>query len=116
MKKSIIYKLLLIFVIALLAINLTGCLSINLGGDTTDSDSAKVSDLVMASDMDESTYMAINVADEFETDVETVYAIGKISGAEKDKTVVKAEWYYVENDLFINELEAIAGYNEGPIK
>lgn len=97
----------------LLTTNLTGCINITVDGNKANE--LQVSDLVIASKVDENTYEVLEEVDAFQVDSPTINVVAKISGAKEDETVVKVQWFYVDKNTFIDSAEAIVGYNEGPL-
>ena len=82
---------------------------------TPDSGSPAISDAVMASEVDGVTYEALEKTDVFGVDSPIIHVVANLRGAEADATVVKAEWVYVDQEIFIAEAEAVAEYSEGPV-
>ncbi len=111
-------KLLGFLLIALLAFSLAGCVEISVEGEgdsETEPSSATIADLVMASEVDEDSYKVITQTDVFQVDSPVINVVGTLKGGKKNKTVVKAAWYYIDEDIFIGEAEVTAGYDEGPV-
>ena len=59
---------------------------------------AKLSEVTMASSVDESTYEPIEVTDTFEIDTPEIFLSAKFSNAPAD-TEITAEWIYVEGEV-----------------
>ena len=74
-----------------------------------------ISDAVMASEVDATTYEALEKTDVFSPDAPVIHVVANLRGAKADATVVKAEWVYIDQEIFIAEAEAVAEYSEGPV-
>ncbi len=109
-------KMISLLLISLLSLSLIGCVKITIDDDSeSEPIEATITDLEMASEVNEDSYKVITQTDVFQTDSPIINVVGTLKGGKKDETIVKASWHYLDENIFIDEVEVTAGYDEGPI-
>ncbi len=132
-------KVVALFAMMFLMMGAVGCLKVTIDaptGDTEEKTTAKsdstqnnkqetkedksggsnitLTNVTIASEVDEMTYEPITKQDVFSPDSEVVYLVGNFSGAIAKETELTMHIIYLETGEYVGSASAIAGYSSGP--
>lgn len=89
---------------------LSGCITITSNENLV----AQITDNTMALEVDEETFEVITPSDIFKQDTQTIYLVTQVESAPKG-TMIKAEWYYLDDEVFITSTDVEPIYQSQPL-
>lgn len=97
----IIFAIILVF---------TGCITITSNENLI----AQITDTTMALEVNEETFEVVTPSDTFKQDTPLIYLVTQVESAPKG-TMIKAEWYYLDEEVFINSTDVEPIYQSQPL-
>ncbi len=88
----------------------TGCVTIT----SNDNLIPIISKTTMALEVDEETFEVIVASDVFKTDTPIIYLVAQVEDA-PEGTQVRAEWYYLDEEIFIDDITVEPEYQNQPM-
>lgn len=104
--KVVIFAVLILTLVSILS----GCVTITANEGLV----AQITDNTMALEVDEETFEVIKASNKFKEDTSTIYLVTQVESA-PEGTKIKAEWYYIDEEVFIASTDIEPIYQSQPL-